>query len=220
MCHSPETCGRLVALEQLLPEHRGCPFTYELAPASAALVCFTSGTTGAPKGVLLSHQAFHFQAAAKVAAVGYTSSDIFLHAAPLFHIGGLSSLFALFMIRVEPLGKQEAADAGCSLGEVLTRGPHLMLGYWGAVASSTQRNPGGWLRTGDLGRLDAQGRLWLAGRIKEVIKSGGENVHAQEVERMLLTHPAVVAACVVGLPHERFGWPIRDQADAGESDLD
>jgi acyl-CoA synthetase (AMP-forming)/AMP-acid ligase II len=69
--------------------------------------------------------------------------------------------------------------------------------------------PCGWLRTGDLGWLDAAGRLWLLGRAKDMVKSGGENVHAREVEAMLEGHPAVAAAAVVGLPHTRLGETVR-----------
>ena len=69
--------------------------------------------------------------------------------------------------------------------------------------------PCGWLRTGDLGRLDACGRLWLLGRGMDMIKSGGENVHASEVERVLAAHPAVAAVAVLGLPDERLGELVR-----------
>jgi acyl-activating enzyme 14 len=65
--------------------------------------------------------------------------------------------------------------------------------------------PGGWLRTGDLGLLDGSGCLWLMGRAKDMIKSGGENVFAAEVESGLLSHPAVRAAVVVGVPDARLG---------------
>jgi acyl-activating enzyme 14 len=61
---------------------------------------------------------------------------------------------------------------------------------------------------GDLGYLDPKGNLWLVGRLKDMIKSGGENVHAAEVEGMLLTHPAIAAAAVFGLDHERLGEQV------------
>jgi acyl-activating enzyme 14 len=73
--------------------------------------------------------------------------------------------------------------------------------------------PCGWLRTGDLGRLDGCGRLWLLGRKKDMIKSGGENVHASEVERVLALHPAVADVAVVGLPNERLGEMVRGSVD-------
>ena len=62
-----------------------------------------------------------------------------------------------------------------------------MLGYWGDPgASAGARLPGGWLRTGDVGRVDCTGCLWLRGRIKDTVRSGGENVNAAAVERVLL----------------------------------
>lgn len=67
----------------------------------------------------------------------------------------------------------------------------------------------GWLATGDLGFLDSSGALWLVGRAKDMIKSGGENVLAAEVERVLLRHPGVAGAVVVGLPHTRLGEQVR-----------
>ena len=69
----------------------------------------------------------------------------------------------------------------------------------------------GWLRTGDLGLRDSEGRLWLLGRAKDMIKSGGENVFAPEVEQALCQHPAVAAAAVVGVPDERLGEKVSNQ---------
>ncbi len=69
-------------------------------------------------------------------------------------------------------------------------------------------SPDGWLRTGDLGCLDRAGRLWLLGRAKDMIKTGGENVFAPEVEAALCSHPKVEQAAVVGLPDERLGEKV------------
>ncbi|MEW5304347.1 MAG: hypothetical protein WDW38_011016 [Sanguina aurantia] len=92
------------------------------------------------------------------------------------------------------------------VGDVLTRGPHVLLGYWGDAAATEQvLSPDGWLCTGDLGFLDPFGSLWLMGRAKDMIKSGGENVFCPEVEAALSSHPAVAAAAVVGLQHSRLG---------------
>lgn len=90
-------------------------------------------------------------------------------------------------------------------GEIITRGPHLMLKYWNDDnATSISFLPDGWFRTGDLGMLDSDGSLYLQGRAKDTIKTGGENVAAAEVERTLSQHPAVHAVTVVGMPDERL----------------
>lgn len=74
------------------------PFRYSWAPEGAVIICFTSGTTGKPKGVTLSHAALIIQSLAKIAIVGYCEDDIYLHTAPLCHIGGLSSAMAMLMV--------------------------------------------------------------------------------------------------------------------------
>jgi steroid-24-oyl-CoA synthetase len=93
-------------------------------------------------------------------------------------------------------------------GEILVRSPMQMTGYLGERASSSEIDAEGWLHTGDLGRLDDEGRLWLTGRSKDVIVRGGENVAAPRVEQVLLDHPAVVEAAVFGLPHPDLGEEI------------
>ncbi|KAK3259612.1 hypothetical protein CYMTET_31399, partial [Cymbomonas tetramitiformis] len=85
---------------------------------------------------------------------------------------------------------------------------HDLLSRGDPEASSAAILPGGWLRTGDIGWMDAAGQLWLCGRQKDVVRTGGENVHATEVEAALSSHPAVLAAAVVGLPHARFGEQV------------
>lgn len=96
------------------------------------------------------------------------------------------------------------------VGEVETRGPHVMKGYWGKPELTAQvLRPDGWLRTGDLGRLDeGSGRLFMVGRVKDVIKTGGENVHASEVESVLLRHNWVAEAAAYGVEDERLGEKV------------
>ena len=84
-------------------------------------------------------------------------------------------------------------------GEILVRGPMVAAGALG---------PDGWLHTGDRGRLDEDGYLWVEGRLDEVIVTGGENVAAPEVEEALLAHPAVAEAAVVGRPHPEWGEAV------------
>ncbi|KAL4436917.1 hypothetical protein ABPG75_004056 [Micractinium tetrahymenae] len=367
--------------ETLIGDFRGPSLALRCAPGGAALIVYTSGTTGKPKGVALSHDALHSQSMAKLLTCGYSSADVYLHAAPLFHIGGLSSALAMlaagarhvFLPRFDgaallaaiqehgvtsfiavpamvadllaaaaaagtaalpsvarilvggggmspalqqglaalcpaatvhtaygmtegassltfhtlwgpgsradgstarpadpqaagpaaagaageqqqqadspaggiyvgrpppgielaiyqpPAGDLEpAAAAGgngnsansassssgsgrillSGEGEIVTRGPHVMLGYWDdEEATVAAQLPGGWLRTGDLGCL-RQSQLWLLGRAKDMIKSGGENVHAWEVERALAGHPGVALAAVVGAADWRLGEAV------------
>ncbi|MFN3276964.1 MAG: class I adenylate-forming enzyme family protein [Paracoccus hibiscisoli] len=87
-------------------------------------------------------------------------------------------------------------------GEVLTRGPHIMRGYFRNDAATAQVLRDGWMRTGDLGRIDAQGRLHIVGRCKELIIRGGFNVYPPEVEAALNDHPAVLQTAVIGCPRE------------------
>ena len=91
---------------------------------------------------------------------------------------------------------------GEGLGEILTRGPHVMRGYWRAPEATAAAMGDGWFRTGDLGRVDEAGRLHVVGRTKELIIHGGFNVHPPEVEAALNDHPAVVQCAVVGRPRE------------------
>lgn len=94
------------------------------------------------------------------------------------------------------------------IGEILVRGPALCGGYWNDPEATAQTFGDGWLRTGDLGRLDETGLLTLEGRSKEVIITGGSNVYPIEVETVLLDHPSVREAAVVGIPHPDWGEAV------------
>ncbi|XP_050219730.1 2-succinylbenzoate--CoA ligase, chloroplastic/peroxisomal isoform X2 [Mercurialis annua] len=309
---------------------------YSWAPEGAVLICFTSGTTGRPKGVVISHSALIMQSLAKVAIVGYSEDDVYLHTAPLCHIGGLSSAMAMLMVgachvlmpkfeaslaldaieqhKVTSLitvpammgdlislsrkkqtseGRQTlkkilngggslsvglikdaskcfpkakllsaygmtescssltfmtlydpalqnldqpsqeydklesnllnqpqgvcvgkpaphvelkiSSEGSSNTGRILTRGPHVMLRYWNQNPSKASGSTDEvWLDTGDIGSIDDSGNLWLIGRTNNRIKSGGENVHPEEVEAILLQHPAIVAAIVLGVPDARM----------------
>ena len=103
--------------------------------------------------------------------------------------------------------KSETVDAPM---ELITRGPHVMLGYWRQPeATAASMLPGGWLRTGDLAIVDraksSLGGYRFVGRLKDLIKSGGENVVSGEVERVLLAHSSVAATAVFGVPDDRWG---------------
>lgn len=90
------------------------------------------------------------------------------------------------------------------VGEVLARSPTVMLGYAGRGADDTV-DAEGWLRTGDLGHLDDDGYLYIDGRSKDIVIRGGENIACPHVEAALSSHPAVVEAAALGLPHPDLG---------------
>jgi acyl-CoA synthetase (AMP-forming)/AMP-acid ligase II len=92
-------------------------------------------------------------------------------------------------------------------GEVLIRGGNVMAGYWRDPAATDAALRDGWLHTGDIGKLD-DGHLHIVGRIKEVIRSGSSTVIPKEVEDVLLQHPAVAEAAVIGLPDAEWGEAV------------
>jgi acyl-CoA synthetase (AMP-forming)/AMP-acid ligase II len=93
-------------------------------------------------------------------------------------------------------------------GEIVARSPTLFSGYWQDASATEQVMRGGWMRTGDFGRIDSEGFLWLEGRVKEMIKSGGLTVIPSEIENVLLGHPGVRDAVVAGVPDERWGEAV------------
>ncbi len=94
------------------------------------------------------------------------------------------------------------------VGEVLIRGPMVMRGYWRQPEATERAQRDGWLRTGDAGRMDDAGHLWIVDRLKDMIISGGENVYCAEVEAVLRSHPAVAQAAVIGVPDARWGETV------------
>jgi long-chain acyl-CoA synthetase len=95
-------------------------------------------------------------------------------------------------------------------GEIVVRGPNLFAGYWGQERESKEAFlEGGWLRTGDVAVRDDEGYLYLVDRKKDLIIVSGFNVYPAEVEEVLVRHPAVAEAAVVGMPDERTGEAVR-----------
>jgi fatty-acyl-CoA synthase len=95
-------------------------------------------------------------------------------------------------------------DAG-QTGEICVRGPAVFGGYYGNPEATEKAMAHGWFHTGDLGHLNAQGFLFITGRQSDMYISGGSNVYPREIEEALLSHPAVAEACVLGLPHPKWG---------------
>jgi o-succinylbenzoate---CoA ligase len=280
-----EDCGAALTVEEPLDGDEA-ELTEAQRPEEWALV-YTSGTSGTPRGLSLSHENFAASAFASAWNLGVDPDDRWLCVLPLFHVGGLSILTrsaiygtsaVIQPFEVEPVKAalengeitlaslvptmlRRLADAGlqrapalraallgggpvpsdllawanernlpvlqtygmtetCSQvatatattggarllpgvdvsisdqGEILVRGPMVSRG---ALAED------GWLHTGDRGRVDADGCLWVEGRLKDVIVTGGENVACAEVERVLEEHAAVIEAAVVGAPDAEWG---------------
>jgi acyl-CoA synthetase (AMP-forming)/AMP-acid ligase II len=120
----------------------------------------------------------------------------------------------------------EALPAG-EHGEILVRGDVVMAGYWQEPEASAEALRGGWLHTGDIGSLDDDGYLTLRDRSKDLVISGGMNIYPREVEEVLLRHPGVRAAAVVGRPDPEWGEavvafvvPVDPAAPPPEAELD
>lgn len=93
-------------------------------------------------------------------------------------------------------------------GEIIVRGGGVMQGYWGRPEETAAALRDGWMHTGDIGRMDAQGYVIVVDRLKDMIVTGGENVYSAEVENALSTHPAVQQVAVIALPDARWGEAV------------
>ena len=296
-----------------------------------AQIYYTSGTTGAPKGVVLTHRNVWSHALGAIAELQITDADVWLHAAPLYHLADAWATFAITMaggrhvlcrkfeaarvlglvreegvtitnlvptmlgdlvnapeaaaapfpalrrllsggapiapalvrritdtfgcdyvqtygmtetspyltlsllkehlrnrpeeehfariastgrafvtveLRVADEDGREVPRDGKAVGEILVRGPSVTPGYWNRPAETAAAFDDGWLRTGDLATIDAEGYVNIVDRKKDVILTGGETVYSTEVEYALMEHPAVREAAVIGLPHDRWGETV------------
>jgi len=287
-------------------------------PGDVAVLLYTSGTTGFPKGAMISHRNTLFNVESCRAALGYRERDVGLITLPLFHVTGLNSqlvallacgatvvlqreyntrdmlslvsrfrISALFLVpaiyklitlrddlrefdlscaRIAAYGgapmdpetirairgilpaalhncygltecsslatvlpAERALDRPDSVGfpvpgtnaevrgpsgdplppgepgELFLRGPHIVQGYYGLPDKSREAIRDGWLRTGDIARIDAEGLVTILDRAKDMINRGGEKVYGLEVENVIYAFPGVAEAAVIGIPHPIFG---------------
>jgi acyl-CoA synthetase (AMP-forming)/AMP-acid ligase II len=116
--------------------------------------------------------------------------------------------YAATPVEVRIAGPDDEALGAGEAGEVLVRGDTVMGGYWNMAQASAETLRGGWLHTGDIGAMDADGFLTLKDRAKDVIISGGSNIYPREVEEVLLRSAAVREVSVVGRPHPDWGEEV------------
>jgi long-chain acyl-CoA synthetase len=121
-------------------------------------------------------------------------------------------------------------DEGRSLprnerGEIYMKSPTLIRGYWKKPEATAETLVEGWLRSGDVGRIDEDGLLYIEDRAKDMVLRAGENVYSAEVEGAIYEHPSVFEAAVFGVPHERLGEEVacvvmlREGAELSENEL-
>ncbi len=96
-----------------------------------------------------------------------------------------------------------------NVGEIVVRGVNTMRGYHNRPQATAEAFRDGWFLTGDLGYLDEDGFLFIVDRKKDLINRGGEKIYPREVEDVLYSHPAVAAAAVIGVPHQRLGEEVK-----------
>ena len=118
-------------------------------------------------------------------------------------VGSTGRAFYFTDVRVvRPDGSD--TDPGES-GEVIIRGPHIMLGYWNRPEATAETIVDGWLHSGDVATMDAEGFVTIVDRVKDMLISGGENVYPAEIENVILGHPKVADVGVVGIPSKKWG---------------
>jgi long-chain acyl-CoA synthetase len=119
-------------------------------------------------------------------------------------LGTVGQVTAGFELRVADPATNRLLPPG-EVGEIQVRGAAVMRGYWREPGKTAEALAGGWLHSGDAGRLDQDGFLQVVDRLKDMIISGGENIYCAEVENVLAAHPAVASCAVIGLPDAHWG---------------
>ncbi|PZQ48177.1 MAG: acyl-CoA synthetase [Rhodovulum sulfidophilum] len=120
------------------------------------------------------------------------------------HAGAVGQAAPGTAVRIVDLGERDVPDG--EAGEILVKGPNVTPGYWNRPEERAKAfTADGWLRTGDIGRRDADGYIAIVDRRKDMFISGGENVYPVEIESVLVEHPAVMEVAVIGVPDARWG---------------
>jgi len=147
-----------------------------------------------------------------VEGYGLSEASPVTHANPLFgnrRIGSIGLPWPDTEARIVDLATGEQVMPVGEMGELIVRGPQVMKCYWNKPEETARTLRDGWLHTGDIAKMDADGYFYIVDRIKDMIKTVGENVYPREVEEVLYKHPQVQEAVVVGLPEKFLGEKIK-----------
>jgi long-chain acyl-CoA synthetase len=115
---------------------------------------------------------------------------------------------AVIGVEVQVFNEQDQPVLPGEVGEIVARGPNVMMGYWKRPEETERALRGGWLRTGDMATVDEDGYIYIVDRKKDMIITGGENVYSTEVENAIYTHPAIHEAAVIGAPDGKWGEAV------------
>jgi long-chain acyl-CoA synthetase len=163
-----------------------------------------------------------------VEGYGLSEASPVTHANPIFgsrKIGSIGLPWPDTEARIVDLETGEQVLPVGETGELIIRGPQVMKGYWNKPEETAHTLRNGWLYTGDIAKMDEDGFFYIVDRIKDMIKTAGENVYPREVEEVLYKHPKVKEAVVVGLPEKFLGEKIKayivlkDGQSAEEEDI-
>ena len=147
-----------------------------------------------------------------VEGYGLSEASPVTHANPIFgrrKIGSIGLPWPDLDARIMDIADPDRALPPGEVGELVVKGPQVMKGYWNKPGETAQTLRGGWLHTGDIARMDDEGYFYIVDRIKDMIKTVGENVYPREVEEVLYAHPKVKEAVVVGIPQDFLGEEIK-----------
>ncbi|MDB5421292.1 MAG: acyl-CoA synthetase (AMP-forming)/AMP-acid ligase [Brevundimonas sp.] len=135
-----------------------------------------------------------------------TAHEVDQHGAPHRHLNSVGHPFIGCEVSIRSVDETPVPAGG--IGEICIRGPVIMQGYWNNSEATLETLRDGWLHTGDVGYLDAEGYAYLVDRKKDVIISGGENIYSREVEDAILSHPSVAGVAVIGTPDPKWGEAV------------
>jgi long-chain acyl-CoA synthetase len=154
----------------------------------------------------------HLTAARIVEGYGLSEASPVTHANPIFgkrKVGSIGLPWPDTEARIVDIETGEKVLPVGEAGELVVKGPQVMKGYWNKPRETAHALRGGWLHTGDIAKMDEDGYFYIVDRIKDMIKTVGENVYPREVEEVLFMHPKVKDAVVVGIPQDFLGEEIK-----------